>query len=249
MRLDVLGSSGTYPGPGTPTSGYLVSDDGTNIWCDAGFGTYAELRRRIAVDRIDAVVISHAHPDHCADMLALAAEIAYGPNRTIIVDVHAPAALGDMLAEFVNAGDGHPIRERLRFIALGEGVSARIGEMELRFAGTAHSVPTHAIRFEARGSSLTYSADTGPGGGFPRLAAGSDVVLCEATLQGSRADAGYPFHLTAGEAGAIATEAGSRLLILTHLPPSLDPRRSIEEAAAGFTGEVRVASPGDVFDI
>ena len=55
VQLDVLGSSGTYPAPDRPASGYLVSHLSTRVLCDVGFGAFAELTRRIAPDQLDAV--------------------------------------------------------------------------------------------------------------------------------------------------------------------------------------------------
>ena len=69
MELTVLGSSGTWPGPGRATCGYLVSHDGAHLWLDAGSGTFARLQERIRVDQMTAIVISHGHPDHFSDML------------------------------------------------------------------------------------------------------------------------------------------------------------------------------------
>jgi len=68
MKLTVLGCSGSYPGPGGAASGYLVEADGTRIWLDAGSGTLANLQRHIGLDAVDAVVLSHEHPDHWADI-------------------------------------------------------------------------------------------------------------------------------------------------------------------------------------
>lgn len=249
MRLDVLGSSGTYPAAGQPASGYLLSHGTTRILCDAGFGTFAELTRRMEPDRLDAVVLSHRHPDHCIDFLALHHALAYGPYDRIGLPVYCAPGLAPRLAEFVGAGEGHSFHKVFDFHEVGETNHVIVGTFDLRFAVAAHSVPTIATRFEAGSRTLTYSADTGPGGGFPGLARGSNVMLCEASIEGERDDHHFIHHLTATEAGQIAQDAAVETLILTHLPPSLDKAQSVADAREVFGGTVELATPGDVFDV
>ena len=249
MILDVLGSAGTYPTADRPASGYLISAGDTRVLCDAGFGAFAELTRRMAPDGLAAVVLSHRHPDHCADFLALHHALAYGPFEVRGLPVFCAPGVAVRLADFLGAGEGHVFFEIFDFHEVGETNHVEVGEIDIRFAVTSHPVPTIASRFEADGRSLTYSADTGPGGGFPELTKGSSVMLCEASLEGERDEHHYIQHLTATEAGAIARDAGVGKLILTHLPPSLNRERSRREAAAAFGGEVAVASPGDVYAI
>ena len=249
MRLDVLGCSGTYPLAGNAASGYLVTEGSSRILCDAGFGTFAELTRRIEPDQLDAVVLSHRHPDHCADFLALHHALAYGPYERRGLPVFCAPGLEDRLAEFLGAGEGHVLYDVFDFHEVGETNHVEVGPLFLRFAVTAHPVPTIATRFEAGGRSLVYSADTGPGGGFPSLAEGSNVMLCEASIQGERDEHHFVHHLTAAEAGRLARAAAVEKLILTHLPPSLDPEQVLTEAHSAFGRGTVLASPGDVYEI
>lgn len=249
MDLDVLGSSGTYPVPGHPASGYLISEGSTRVLCDIGFGVMGELLRRVAPDRLDAVVLSHRHPDHCADFLALHHALAFGPYHRIDMPVYAAPGVADRIADFLGAGEGHVLFDTFDFHEVGSANHVTVGSIDLRFAVTDHSVPTVATRFEAGGRSLVYSADTGPGGGFPALCRGASVVLAEASLPGDRADHDYAHHLTAAEAGEIARDAGAGRLILTHLRPEIDRSRSVTEAESAFGGPVSIAVPGEVYSI
>ncbi len=249
MQLDVLGCSGTYPAPDRPASGYLISHLSTHILCDAGFGVLGELLRRIEPDELDAVVLSHRHPDHCADFMALHHALAYGPYEVTGLPVYAASGIADRIAEFLGAGEGHVLFRTFDFHEVGEDNHVSVGPVELRFGVTAHSVPTVATRFEAGGRTLVYSADTGPGGGFPALCEGASVVLAEASIPGERGDGQFAHHLTASEAGEIAAATGAETLILTHLRPSLDHQLSAAAARAAFAGKVAIASPGDVYQI
>lgn len=249
MRIDVLGCAGTYPVAGEPASGYLVTKGDTRILCDAGFGTFAELTRHIEPDQLDAVVLSHRHPDHCVDLLALHHALAYGPYERFGLPVYCAPGIGKRFAEFLGAGEGHVFFDVFDFHEVGETNHVVVGSVDLRFAVTSHSVPTIATRFESEGRALAYSADTGPGGGFPELAAGARAVLCEASIEGERDEHHFVHHLTAREAGEIAEASGAEMLILTHLPPNLSKQRSIAEARAVFTGETSIAAPGDIYQI
>lgn len=249
MQLDILGCSGTYPVPGQPASGYLVSHLNTHILCDIGFGVMGELLQRISPDRLDAVVLSHRHPDHCADFLALHHALAYGPYQRQGLSVYAAPGVADHLASFLGAGEGHVLFDIFDFHEVGERNHVVVGDIDLRFAVTEHSVPTVATRFEAGGRSLVYSADTGPGGGFPGLSEGASVVMAEASIPGVRDDHQFAHHLTAAEAGEIAHAAGADLLILTHIRPDVDRVQSQRDAEQAFGGRVAIAAPGDVYQI
>ena len=75
------------------------------------------------------------------------------------------------------------------------------------------------------------------------MASGADVVLCEATMVGTREADSYAYHLFAGETGELGAVAGGRLIV-THLSPTVDRDRAIAEAAAGYGREPELAVPG-----
>lgn len=249
MRLRVLGSSGSSPAPDHPASGYLVSTKETTIWLDAGSGTFMALMEIMSPADVDAIVISHRHSDHCAALFGFFEYMAYGLGGDLPVRLYVPEGLGQHLAAFVQADEHHVFHKVFEVVTVGEGDAAVVGEMTLAFAAAHHAVPTIATKVAAAGRSLVYSGDTGPGGGVAELAADANVLLCEATLQGPAEDRDYPFHLTAAEAGALATQAGVGKLVVTHVPPTLDPCVSVEEAKAEFAGEVLLATPGLLVDV
>jgi ribonuclease BN (tRNA processing enzyme) len=92
LSVTVLGCDGSYPGPGGACSGYLVRGGGVTLWLDAGSGTMANLQRHVALDDVDAVVVSHEHPDHWTDLEAFYAACAYVIGRSGI-PVYAPSGL------------------------------------------------------------------------------------------------------------------------------------------------------------
>ena len=249
MRLHILGSNGTYPTPDRPASGYVVQHGDTLVWNDAGPGTFVELWDRFDLSDIDAVVISHEHPDHCSDLLSAYHALAHGPVRRPLLPVYCPAPVVERISGFVRAGEGHPLGATFDFRVVDDGDAVRVGDMGIEFRVTDHSVPTVGSRFEAGGRVLAYSADTGAEGPWSEIAEGVDFFLCEATYQGDLSDHQYKQHLTAGQAGQIARGRGARRLMLTHIPAHLDPANSVMEAERTFDRPVALAVPGTSHDV
>lgn len=249
MELTVLGSTGGCPGRGNPASGYLVRHGATALWLEAGTGTFMELARHLDPGAVDAVVLSHVHVDHCVDLFGLYGYLAFGPSGRIPVPVHAPEGVLDHLAGFARATEGHVFHTVFEARAVAPGDVVEVGELVLRFGDAVHPVPAVSVRIDAPGGSLAYSGDTGPGSGLAELAAGVDLLLCEATILGPRADRTYPYHLTAAEAGALAEAAGARRLVVTHVAALAAPEAAVDEAAAVYRGPVTWAAPGSTFPI
>lgn len=242
MRVHVVGSSGTYPAPGRPASGYVIEQGNTRVWCDAGPGTFMSLP--MDPDLIDAVVLSHQHPDHCADVLAAYHAWTFTPEPRQPVPLLAPQSVWDRVAGFIEKDP-----ECFSFRPVWSGDEADFGEIHVSFVETDHSVPTVGSRWEANNRTLFYTADTGPAGDWVTLAEGVDVLLSEASYQEATKDKDYPQHMSAMEAGEIARRAGAHKLVLTHIPPYLDAEMSVVEAENAFGRPVALAVPGTSFEV
>lgn len=241
MQLWVLGANGTYPTAGQPTAGYLLSHGDSRVLIEAGSGTYGALLNLMDPAGLDAVVISHLHIDHCVDVFPLYHYLRWGPGERSPLPLILPEGAVERLEAFLDSGGGSHLREAFAPRTPAAGESLDLGEMAFRFGEADHPVPTLQLRATADRRSLAYSADTGTGSALVDLATGANTLVAEATFQGQ--DKPAPHHLTATEAGEIAREAGVERLILTHLLPTLDPQRSIAEAAVVFGGDVMVAAP------
>ena len=242
MLLTVLGSSGTYPTPGNPASGYVVSTPTATLLLDLGPGVFAASAAAGIVP--SAVVLTHVHPDHCADVFALFGSIRFGDRNRWGLPVMAPPGLVDRVAAFLGVDDTHDLYRVFAFDEVGPGDERAVGNLEIRFGAATHPVPALVVSVDDGRRRLVYSGDTGPGGDLPHLAKGSDLLVCEATLQGEVSVSRYPFHLFAVEAAGIARDAGVGRLLLTHLGPTLDPTVSVAEAVAVYHGPVDHAVPG-----
>lgn len=210
---------------------------------DAGPGTVAALQQAGAVTRLAGLVVTHAHADHCSDVFSLFNLLRLGPESRYGLPSFGPEGLAGTLAGFLGAGEGHAFHQVFDWKTVGRGDRLTLGDLELAFGLAEHQMPTLVVSCAAGGRRLVYSADTGPGGDLAAMAAGADLLLCEATLQGESGATDWPYHLSASAAGAVAREAGVGRLLLTHLSPMLDPDRSVSEAAAAFGGPVEWAAP------
>ncbi|MGH9114709.1 MAG: MBL fold metallo-hydrolase [Acidimicrobiales bacterium] len=235
LDLTVLGCDGTYPGPGGGCSGYLLECEGTRLWLDAGAGTLANLQLHVSIEDLDAVVVTHGHPDHWTDLehLAVACKWVIGRTR---VPVYSPEGLDLLLRVGSAAGV-------LEWHTVGDGDEVRLGAIALSFSRTDHPVATLAVRADGAGRSLGYSADSGPGWSLASLGSGLHLALCEATFLSDKE--GTLGHMSARQAGASAREAGVERLVITHLRPGVDPEAARAEATASFGGDVTVAGVGD----
>lgn len=241
MELRVLGANGTYPTAGRPAAGYLVSHGGSSVWIDTGTGTLLALQELMDPADLDAIVVSHVHADHSSDLFPAYHYLRFGPTPRTGIALFVPEGAAERLSAYVDPA-GSSFATTFDVIVPRPGDWHDVGALRLAFGRADHPVPTLLVRAEAGGRSLAYTADTGTGCDLAGFAGGSNTLLAEATFQGSEKPADH--HLTATEAGKIATAAGVERLILTHILPSLDPVRSIEEAAAGFRGDVMAAAPG-----
>lgn len=246
LRLHVVGSSGTYPAPGRPGSGYVVQQGDTRVWCDAGPGTFTALP--FDPDLIDAIVISHQHPDHCSDLATAFHAWTYRPDPRHGVPVYGPQAVWDRLSAFLEKEPESALNETFDFVPVSGGDSKDVGDLRISFLDMNHSVPTVGTMWEGHNRTLFYTGDTGTGS-WKEGVRDVDVMLSEASFQGPSSEKTVEHHMTAGEAGAIAREIGVGRLVLTHIPPYLEAARSVHEAELEFDRPVGLATPGAALDI
>lgn len=252
MRLTVVGCSGSFPGPQSPASCYLVEHDGARIVLDLGNGALGPLAAHADLRALDAVLLSHLHADHCLDLTSLYVARRYhpdGPPATPLA-VRGPAGTDRRIADAYRAGP----RDRdgamglvFRFVEHSPD-PVQVGPFTVSVARVAHPVPAYAIRVEAGGRSLVYSGDTGPTPALVELARGADLALFEASfLTGPANPTGL--HMTGRQAAEHAREAGVARLVLTHLVSWNDPQATLAEGRSAFDGELALAAPGMVVQL
>jgi ribonuclease BN (tRNA processing enzyme) len=242
MQVTIVGWSGSFPGPQSPASCYLIEADGFRLVLDLGNGAVGALQRHTGLGDVDAICLSHLHGDHCLDMIGYSVFQNYHPDGPRPrIPVYGPAGTEDRLARALG-GESRGMSDAFDFAALAPG-TIEIGPLRVTTGHMDHPVETFGFRIEHAGKSLAYSADTGPTEELVQIAAGADVLLSEASfLDGPGLPAGL--HLTARQAGEHAARAGVGELVLTHLVAWHDPAVSLDQAAAAFAGPTRLASSG-----
>lgn len=261
MKLRIVGCSGSFPGPESAASSYLLSaHDGTREWnivLDMGNGSVGQLQRYIGLEDIDAIFLSHLHPDHCLDLCGLYVALKWRPegSRGKRTPVHAPAAASDYLAQAYNLQPESEMVEVFDFRHHNDDESVRVGPFKVRPFAVNHPVPeAYALRVEVTDAAgerrvVTYSGDTDVCTALDEAAAGADLFLCEAAFEEGRDDAISNVHLTGRRAGETAQRAAAKRLLLTHLP--VWTRSTVVSAEAGevYDGPVAVVHAGEVYDV
>ena len=252
MQLTVLGCSGSVPAPESSASGYLVRAGGTSVVLELGNGTFGALQRYLDPFALDGLVLTHLHPDHCADISALTVYRRYHPHpppcdalplygqpdtAERLAAAYAPNADERSLTDLSDVYDFRSYRE-----------TARIGPFEVRAARVEHPCEAYALRVSHAGQSLVYSGDTGPCPQLAELAHGADVLLAEASWP-DQLDNPPGIHLSGREAGEAAAAAEGGRLLITHVPPWTDAEQVLTEAKAAFDGPTELVRPGTHYEI
>jgi ribonuclease BN (tRNA processing enzyme) len=248
MRLTVLGCAGSFPGPESACSAYLVEAQGFRLLIDFGSGSLSALQRYSDMDTIDAIMLTHLHCDHMLDACTYIVVRRYAPDGPKpAVPVYAPLGAAERISAAYSA-ENEPIDDVYTFYGLQPGTFP-IGPFTVTVDRVNHPIETYGVRVEQGGRVLAYSSDTAPCEALLRLAAGADLFLCEASyLDGMNNPPGL--HLTGGEAGEAATKADVGRLLLTHLVPAWGSEAStVEAACAAYAGPVEVVRPGSRYDL
>jgi ribonuclease BN (tRNA processing enzyme) len=242
LTVTVLGSSGTYAGPDGACSGFLVRSPGATVMMDAGPGTLANLQRHVAPRALDAVVLSHSHPDHWLELPVLRNALKY-VLACGDLDVYATAETLELAVEVT----GDKLESTFRPHVISDGSEFSVGDQRWRCSRTDHPVETMGLRVDADGRSLGYTADTGPEWSLAELG-GVDMGLSEATFLHDSHERN-PVHLSAHQAGTAARASGVGRLVITHVLPTGSPEESVAEASDAYGAPVDVATLHRTFDV
>ena len=221
MQLTVLGCNGPYAPPGGATSGYLLQQDAANILVDCGSGCLAQLQRYCAIEELDAVVLSHLHFDHIADVFLLRYALMNLKRKEIPLYMPGhPQAVHALLADGQEFST-HSIEAK---------TVAQIGGFTIRFFPGSHPVPSFAMDIRAGGTRLCYSGDSRKHPPMAKFIQDAPYFLCDAAFLHEQKTNDQIPHMTALEAAQLAEAARVGKLMLTHFPPGANPRRWTRQA-------------------
>ncbi len=235
MELIVLGRSGGFPMPGEATSGYLLRHGETAVLVDCGSGVLSNLFRFVPVTGLSALILSHLHSDHQADVAVL--KYALNMTRrsgTPVADL--PVFLPARPEGMVPTGDG--VLD-LRFYEDGDRFD--ISGIDVTCIAGDHPVPSYGMRFSCEGKILAYTGDTRLCPNVSRMLQGADLAVLDAGgLERLRSDP--MVHMTALECAQTARAAGVRRTLLSHLVPYQPMEETLREAKDGYEN-VELAMP------
>ncbi len=256
MKVTVVGCSGSVPGPTSPASCYLVEalDDDGRTWrvvLDLGNGALGPLQRYVDPAALDAVLLSHLHPDHCLDLCGLYVMLRYGPGaaRPTRLPVWGPAGTADRMSRAYDLPPVPGMSGRLEFCTYADGRPIAIGPLTVTPIRVNHPVQAYGLRLEHRGQVLAYTGDTDSCEGLNPLCHNASLLLADSAFVDGR-DPGEGVHLSGRRAAQAAVEAGGvRRLVLTHLPPWNDAQVCLEQARQVWDGPLEVARAGSTYDV
>jgi ribonuclease BN (tRNA processing enzyme) len=264
VRLTVVGCSGSYPGPESAASCYLLEAEHTpglgegsgegsgetrtwRILLDLGNGALGQLHRYVDPLTIDAVFLSHLHADHCLDLCGYYVMRKYHPTGAQPrLPVWGPSDTAKRMARAYDLPEDPGMNEEFDFRTYDGEV--KFGPFTIEAVPVKHPVEAFGLRVSCGGATLAYTGDTGMCSSLERLAAGADLLLAEASFpDGHHEPAGI--HLTGTECGRLAAAASVGRLVITHVPPWFDPADMLAEAQAVWDGPAEAARAGAVFEL
>ncbi|MFC5381705.1 MBL fold metallo-hydrolase [Aquipuribacter nitratireducens] len=260
MRLTVVGCAGSYPGPDSAASCYLVEADGpdgstTRVVLDLGSGAIGPLQRHVDPRRLDAVLLSHLHADHCLDLMGLYVMQRHHPAGPTgrRVPVWGPSGTALRLARGYDLTEPDAMAGELAVHRWVPEEPVQVGALTVTAYPVLHPVEAYAVRVawtgpDGRERVLAYSGDTDACDGLVEAARDADLLLCEAAFVEGR-DEARGIHLTGRRAGEAARSAGARSLLVTHVPAWNDPGAAAREAREVWSGPLATARPGLVVEV
>lgn len=239
MRLTILGMNGPFPAPGGATSGYLLTSGETRVCLDLGCGTLSRLTALTPPEELAALILTHWHYDHCADVLPLIYRLEACAAQPL--HVYAPGDADSLVRRAVQGC----AKLVLHDVAPGEDFF--VGEMRFAVAVARHPVPAVMYRVEAEGKTFCYTGDTNTVDGLADFAHHAHFLLADGLFTESAWQEGKP-HLSAVKAAQLAADASVGRIVITHLNPSIDPQTLLREARAVRIDAI-LAACGDVYEV
>lgn len=239
MRLTILGMNGPFPAPGGATSGYFLAAGESRIGLDLGSGCLARLTALTPPEELTALLLTHWHYDHCADVLPLIYRLDACATQPL--HIYAPVDEGSLVRKAVQSCGKIVLHD----IAPGE--TFRVGETQVTACPARHPVPAVMYRIEQGGRIFCYTGDTNKVKGIVEFARGSDFLLADGLFTNETWAEDKP-HLSASLVAWLARDAEVRRFVITHLNPAIDPETLLRQARA-VRIDALLARAGDSYDI
>lgn len=232
MNIRVIGRWGAYPAAGESSACYLLNAGGQHMLLDCGSGALAAVQQYVPLSSLSSVMISHRHHDHVADLGCL--------QYACLIDTDLDKRTQPLRVLLPRESNGDwpwPGMKGTQADSIHHGAILEEDGLRLTFFQTDHDGYCLGARIEEAGKTLVYTADTRYNEKLLPWLQGADLLIAESSFYEGYDAAAYG-HMTAAEAGRLASQAGAKRLLLTHLPHFGDIARLKEEAATEFSGEI-----------
>lgn len=240
MIIRVIGCWGGYPAKGGATASYIVEKDDFVLAIDMGSGALSSLQKYYDINDLDAVILSHYHHDHVADIGVLQyAKLVqtYITNTDTVLPIY-----GHLEDEENFQRLNH---DQTKAVGYDPSQALTIGSFKITFLRTEHPVPCYGMRVTDGENTFVYTADTAYVERWAHFIKDAHMLIADCNFYASQSESAKASgHMTSSEAATIARDAGVRDLILSHLPQYGDREKLAEEAKCIFSGNVLLAYEG-----
>jgi ribonuclease BN (tRNA processing enzyme) len=242
MKVTIIGQWGGYPAPNGATSSYLLEKNDFTLVVDMGSGALSKLQNYKHVNDIDAVILSHYHHDHVADIGVLQyARLVqfYVTNHEAVLPIYGHLEneqAFESLTHDQTVGRSYDPNDILN-----------IGPFTITFLRTKHPVPCFGMRITDGETVIVYTADTAYQAEWIDFSADADLLLtdCNFYEEQDGTDAG---HMNSKDGAIIAHKANVGELMLSHLPQYGNNQQLVTEAKQYFHGKIQLAYEGLVWE-
>ncbi len=246
MKLTILGSGTISPRVERNAAGAVITTAGATIMVDIGPGSMRRMTEAAIDPRsIDAILLTHFHPDHVSDLVPFlfAADYAFSDPREEPFHVIGPTGLElfyrGLVAVFQSWIVPKEARLKLMERPAGERDSFDLRGLTIRSGPVAHEQNSLCYRIEAEDRVLVISGDTGASADLVDMAKDADLLVCECSHPDGEL---VPYHMTPSEAAQHAALAGAKSLMLTHFYPRCDEVDVVAQASPHFAGPILAAT-------
>lgn len=241
LQVTIIGHWGGYPAPDGATSCYLVEKDDFSLVIDMGSGALSKLQTYRSVANIDAVILSHYHADHIADVGVLQHARLVHTYLQDDVEILPIYGHGENIDYFNTL-----THKFTSGVIYNPNKTLEVGPFTISFLRTKHSVPCFGMRITDGEHTFVYTADTAYQEEWIPFAERADMLLVDCNFYADQ-DGEEAGHMTSAEGAYIAQQAYVKELILSHLPQYGHHEQLITEAKQNFTGTVHLAEEGLVW--
>jgi len=252
VKITVLGKSPAWQDAGGACSGYLVEEGETTLLVDCGNGVFGKLREVVDYMKVDAVVVSHLHSDHCIDLIPYSYALSYSPRARAFPHprptLYAPPGGREVFRQITGAWNAPELVEQaFCLIEYEPDRTIELGPLTITFHEVPHFIRTHAVKVTGPSGSFTFGADCCPNDALVDFGRDTDLLMLEATLEAP--EDGHRGHLTWAEAGELGRAAGAKRLVLTHIADDDDLVRARADAEGAYGAPVEIAAEFAVYEV